>query len=98
MQPDRQPGGSGPGDPTGSLAVAISELDAQLAEETEKLLREAAYIERAVASLRISDEREVLRLRYLEGNSWKKIAAKMHYNVRWLYRIHDRALRHLSGE
>ena len=41
-------------------------------------------------------EREVIRLRYQQGRSWKWIAYKMHYSDRSLFRIHELALEHLA--
>jgi len=34
----------------------------------------------------------VLELRYLSGNTWEKVADVMGYDLRWIYRLHDKAL------
>ena len=36
--------------------------------------------------------REVLELYYLHGYSWQKVAEAMHLDLRWVYRLHGKAL------
>lgn len=55
---------------------------------------EQLRIEKAIDSLK-PRERWVLRLRYIEGQSWRKIAAETHFDERWVYRIHGMALEEL---
>lgn len=40
------------------------------------------------------DERELLRLRYIDGMTWEKIADRLGFDVRHIHRIHGRALQH----
>lgn len=37
--------------------------------------------------------REVLELYYLHGLTWTQVAEVMHLDLRWIYRLHGRALR-----
>lgn len=39
--------------------------------------------------------REVLELYYLDGYTWEKVAETMHLNLRWVYRLHGRALQQI---
>ena len=48
-------------------------------------------IERAIESL-TSTERELLRLRYIDGADWTEVAAEIHYEWTQTHRIHARAL------
>ena len=48
-------------------------------------------IEQAIESL-TSTERELLRLRYIDGADWTEVAATIHYEWTQTHRIHARAL------
>ena len=52
-------------------------------------------IERAIESL-TSTEREILRLRYIDGADWTEVAATIHYEWTQTHRIHARALAKIS--
>lgn len=43
-------------------------------------------------------ERELLRLRYLEGMKWEQISDELHYSVGSCHRIHRAALARLSEQ
>lgn len=42
-------------------------------------------------------ERELMRLRYINGMTWSQIADKMHYSDRWVRVLHGRALAHFKN-
>lgn len=48
-------------------------------------------IEQAIESL-TSTERELMRLRYIDGADWTEVAAEIHYEWTQTHRIHARAL------
>ena len=48
-------------------------------------------IEQAIESL-TSTERELLRLRYIDGADWTEVAATIHYEWTQTRRIHAKAL------
>lgn len=48
-------------------------------------------IEQAIESL-TSMERELMRLRYIDGADWTEVAAEIHYEWTQTHRIHARAL------
>lgn len=80
---------------TGDLSDYAAKVDLLL-ETLETHRREAveAYqkIEAAIEQLPKVREREVLRLRYLQGLSWEMIAAQVGYSVIRVYQIHGNAL------
>ena len=59
----------------------------KLRELTECQLR----IEKAIESL-TPTEREVMRLRYIDGAEWMEVAETIHYEWTQTHRIHARAL------
>ena len=45
-----------------------------------------------IDSLPVPEDRTLLELRYLSGSKWEEIAEAMSMHVRWVYRMHGRAL------
>jgi DNA-directed RNA polymerase specialized sigma24 family protein len=65
---------------------------------TEKRAALAELLVRFEVAIEIldSDERRLMRGRYIEGDSWKQIANKMNYGKRHITRMHGRILRKLE--
>lgn len=68
------------------------EIDRRIDEYVD-LVRE---VEAAIDQIEDERCRDVLRYRYLNGWSWEKIAEQMHYDERWVYRLHGHALRQIE--
>ena len=90
------PSGSADYDRLAAYVARLSELEERYAALLIRLADERLHLESALASLPAQQER-VLRLRYLEGFSWRRIAYRTHYDERHLRRIHDAALVRLEG-
>ena len=84
-QATRFDGASGPG----GMAALERELDARIGEYAELVRR----IERTIDAVEDERYRDVLKYRYLNGWSWKKIAERMHFSQDWVWRLHARALK-----
>lgn len=54
---------------------------------------EIAAVIRSVPDVRL---RELLVRRYLDFERWEHISSDMHLEIRWLFRLHDKALREVS--
>ena len=99
------PGGSlnvrtGGGKPEDRMAANI----AKLAELREKLRYRVICLERKRGNmlLRISrlppQQRENIRMRYVENRDWEEIARRTEYSIDHCYTIHRAALRRLARE
>lgn len=64
-------------------------------EKLANLIESQLEIEKAIESLN-STERELMRLRYIDGADWTEVAATIHYEWTQTHRIHARALRKLE--
>ena len=53
-------------------------------------------IEQSIRNLEDEDEKEVLRLKYINGWEWEDIATEIGYGLRNTHYIHSRALKNLS--
>lgn len=88
---DGMPRGSGTGDPVASIVNQRMALKEKYMEELAGLYAAQRHVEELIESLK-SIERRLLRHRYIEGLSWRRIGAKMHYCREQCHNIHVRAL------
>lgn len=65
-------------------------------QKLEDLVAVQLRIERAIESLNPT-ERELMRLRYIDGADWTEVAATIHYEWTQTHRIHSRALNKLKN-
>lgn len=91
------------GMPHGNKQNDLSDYVAKLDELEEKLYKEGiaqlyAYknIDRAINTLQNENERDVLFYRYIKDMEFWEIAKEMGYSESWIFKIHEKALRHLK--
>lgn len=100
----RQLGGS---DRMGDAIIRRMDLEEKLAPIISSKLDEMERIERAIDRLEDPMESEVLRIRYIDGNSWRltpwrDVAMKVYGDddesqMQAVYRLHGRALQNIRG-
>ena len=89
---------SGPGDPTGRMAVRLDDLVSRYKAEVARLLaacdREMAFMAAmdAVLDRLPGDQRRVVELRYKQGCRWEYIAAKMCFSVHHVQKLDCKAV------
>lgn len=74
----------------------ICELENKINAEIDELVDKKELIRNIINSLDNIDERLCLKMRYIDFCSWAEIAERMAFSDRQIYRIHDRAIAHLS--
>lgn len=62
----------------------------------DKLNKNRMYIENCINLLENTNQRMVMRYRYLEGYRWEKICIQMNYGWRQTHRIHTNALNNIK--
>jgi RNA polymerase sigma factor (sigma-70 family) len=82
-------------DRVANLAVKIADLCAVLEEKKAAVLSLRTEIEAAIRQLE-PFERRLIRLRYVSGLRWEKIALKLNYSWRQVYRTHSSALEKMA--
>lgn len=88
---DTMPRGTMIGKPTEDTAVELISLETlmlSLVAERHRLVDEIATACRDLDS----DSRQVILLRYVDGLSWSEIADKLFYSIRWIYKLHNKAV------
>ena len=87
-----RPASSGPGDKVGRSAAEIVYLEEMLAEEIRlyaDLYREISGVIEKADDARY---REILRRRYIMGQTFAGIACDMHYSAQNIWRLHKKAI------
>ena len=83
---------SGSKDRMGELIAKICDMKIELMNKRSQALdklREVGWVIRQVDN---KNYRQLLHRRYIEGNTWERIAVEMEMNYRWILRMHGKAL------
>ena len=91
------PSGSGGWDKVPACVEKIWELERKLEEQLKEVIGRRNEIEKAITSVPNETFQLLLRLKYIDGDTWEKIAVKMNYNYRWVLYLHGRALQAISN-
>ena len=86
------PGGSSGGRSIETAVEAIDDLAGQLGAQRAKLVSMRKAIGAAIEDVDDEKLRKVLRLKYIEGMTWEKVAESMDMSVRGVTKMHGRAL------
>lgn len=71
----------------------LSDLAADITAEVQAYAALQRQLQTLIDSLPVPERyRTLLELRYLSGSKWEEIAEAMSLQVRWVYRMHGRAL------
>lgn len=73
-------------------------LDREIGDKVDRLIDLRREIEGYLSTVCNATQRRLLRLRYLHCMSWDRVAVEMGYELRWVYRVHGRALSALTIE
>ena len=70
----------------------VMELEEQLAQRLETAILQQAEIRTTIEQVKEEKHRQVLRAKYLLGQTWSKMAEDLYTDERWLRRVHNRAV------
>lgn len=87
---------SGVSDKVGMAVAKIATLEQEINAEIDELIRVKAEIEHTISAVADERLRLILIARYINGNRWEQIAVMQNIELRWLYRLHGRALSEVS--
>lgn len=74
----------------------IVDLEEKIKQEVHDLVMVKTDMLEKIHSLESVDYQSVLELRYLSYRTWEQIAEEMHYSIRWIYKLHGKALQELE--
>lgn len=72
--------------------LKIIDLETEINEDICKLVDTKKDIVHKIKDVENTEYQTLLELRYLNFKTWEQIAVEMNYELRWLYRIHNKAL------
>ncbi len=75
-----------------ALADRKLELERKLISQLSEMVRLKSAAVDAIAAVENPRHRQVLELYYLDGLTWEAVAEEMGVEVRWVYRLHGKAL------
>ena len=70
----------------------LGDLAVELTQQRDKLIRLRREIGAAIDTVPDARLRELLRLRYIEGMTWERVAVQMGYSYMQVCRLHGKAL------
>ena len=74
----------------------IMDLQEELCSAMADLVDVTCEIARAIQKLGDYDYQDLLVKRYVLGKTWEKIAEEMNYELRYIHKLHGKALRELK--
>ena len=90
------PHGSGVSDTVGFAVSKAADLAAEIDREIDKLADLRRDIEAAIRTVEDSVLRELLERKYIDGIRWEEVAEAMSRDIRWIFRLHGKALSKLT--
>ncbi|MEK3992314.1 DUF1492 domain-containing protein [Robertmurraya sp. FSL R5-0851] len=79
--------------PMESALVKLMCLEEEINDDIDQLIDLKRELATFVSEIENQSYRLLLELRYLSGSTWEEVAAIMGYDVRWVYRLHRKALK-----
>ena len=76
----------------------IVDMEKEIGASIDDLKKIREQVECAINTIPNANQRDVLRLRYLNGMKWEQIAVKLNYDYRWVLRLHGMALHVIAIE
>jgi hypothetical protein len=74
------------------LIVKMLDLESEINAEAERLVDLKREIVKVVDRVESPELRTLLEMRYLCFKTWEQISVEMNYDIRWVHRLHNRAL------
>lgn len=79
--------------PMESALVKLMCLEEEINDDIDQLIDLKRELATFVSEIENHSYRLLLELRYLSGSTWEEVADIMGYDVRWVYRLHRKALK-----
>ncbi|MGN1118845.1 MAG: hypothetical protein ACI4Q4_00705 [Oscillospiraceae bacterium] len=86
------------GDGIEAAMLRVLEYEERINAEIDRLTATRLKIEQVINLVPDDIQREVLTRRYLLYQKWEYIAVEMNYNIKWIFKLHGKALSKLTIE
>ena len=92
-----QPGGGGDGQAMANAVQRIVDLQQDIMAEDIELQVKVKEARALISKLPKKRDRQILRMKYLEGETYGTMSAVMHYSEWWINILHERAIKRLAA-
>lgn len=92
------PSGGGDGQAIPRAVERIADAESRLASAYSTALAERSRVKDAIDTVPDPLRRDILTRRYILGQRWERIAADLDRDLRWVLRLHHRAVDELTIE
>ncbi len=86
------PHGGGDTDQLTNGVAKIIELEKEIDAKVDKLVELRREIEASIETVDSNIQRRLLKLRYIDGMTWERVAVEMNYSYMQVCRLHGKAL------
>ena len=73
----------------------IVDMEKEIGASIDNLKKIREQVECAINAIPDANQRDVLRLRYLNGKTWEQIAVQLEFSYQWVCKLHGRALQNI---
>ena len=95
LTPDRVRS-SGEQDKVAAIVAKIVDIEREVDRDIDGLREIKRQVERAIAMVPDVKQRKVLARRYINGQTWERIAVDLDLSYQWVCELHGRALQNIS--
>lgn len=79
--------------PMENALVKLLSLEEEINDNVDQLIELKRELADFVSNIQNPSHRLLLELRYLGGSTWEEVSSIMGYDLRWVYRLHRKALK-----
>lgn len=84
--------------PMENAVIKLIDLEYEINSDIDRLVDLKRELNALILSIDNHAYRIVLELRYLSDNTWEEVANVMGYDLRWVYRLHGKALQEAAAK
>jgi hypothetical protein len=78
------------------IIVKMVDLENEINDDLQRLVNLKREIVSIIQSVEAPELQTILEQRYLCYTTWEEIAVKLHIDIRWVHRLHNRALNEID--
>lgn len=83
---------SGRSDSMAELATEIADIEIDIMNRRTDAIKKLRGVGKLIAAVENKNYRQLLHRRYIEGNTWERIAVEMDISYQWVCKLHGKAL------
>ena len=82
--------------PMENAVLKLIDLEYEINDDIDRMVDLKRELNAFISEIDNPAYKMVLELRYLSGNTWEEVSDFMGYDLRWIYRLHGKALKEVE--